>query len=91
MFDENGEDFDPYDLLQQHETLIMSAHRNILQITEHLDTRTQFIVGLTNEFNHLVEMVNQQEKIIDQLHNRLRLLEVARQYENIDKNNNTLN
>jgi hypothetical protein len=91
MFNEDGEQFDPYDLLQQHETLIMSAHRNILQITEHLDTRTQFIVGLTNEFNHLVEMVNQQEKIIDQLHDRLRLLEVARQYENIDKNNNTLN
>jgi hypothetical protein len=91
MFDENGDDFDPYDLLQQHETLIMSAHRNILQITEHLDTRTQFIVQLTNEFNHLVEMVNKQEKIIDQLHGRLTLLEVARQYENIDKNNNTLN
>jgi hypothetical protein len=89
MFD--GEDFDPYDLLQQHETLIMSAHRNILQITEHLDNRTKFIVQLTNDFNHLVEMVNKQEKIIDQLHNRLRLLEVARQYENIDKNNNTLN
>jgi len=89
MFD--GEEFDPYDLLQQHETLIMSAHRNILQITEHLDKRTQFIVQLTTEFNQLVEMVNKQETVINQLHDRLRLLEVARQYENIDKNNNTLN
>lgn len=80
MFNED-DPLDPYDTLLQHERMIFHAHSNILKITEHLDERTKFIVQLTNELNRHTEIINDQQRVIDELHGRLRLLEVARQYE----------
>lgn len=84
MFDD---EFDPYGILLKHEQLITSAHNNIIKITEHIDKRSKFIVELTDELNRHTDIINDQQRIIKELHNRLRLLEVARQYEKTNYEN----
>ena len=81
MFNGDSEGFDPFDTLEQHERMIFSAHSNILKITELLEERSKLIVEMAHELNRHTDIINDQQRVIEELHGRLRLLEVARQYE----------
>lgn len=59
----DDEDFDPYDLLQQHDTLILGAHANILRLTEAVQARLDEIAISLVVINTRLEQI---EALIDQ-------------------------
>jgi hypothetical protein len=77
MFDPN---FDPLSRLEQHGNLIK-------QLAHSHNSATELHKQLVDHVNQLIAAVNQQDLQINELHDRLRLLEVARQYEDTTKIN----
>jgi hypothetical protein len=73
-------DFDPLHRLEQHGLIIK-------QLANSHNSTTELHKQLVEHVNQLIAAVNQQDLQINELHDRIRLLEVARQYENTNKIN----
>jgi len=88
MFDKH---FDPYALLEQlaDQQRILNNNQEIL--SNGLTEQKTAIEQLITANNHHVTELERLIKLTDDVHHRLRLLEVVRQYENQQDNNQTLN
>jgi hypothetical protein len=72
-------DFDPLAQLEQQQAITK-------QLTEAHAQNCILLKQIVEQVNILTEARNNHDLQINQMHNRLRLLEVARQYENQDHN-----
>ena len=77
MFDP---DFNPYDRLEK-------ITQDILQLANAINFRGELQTKMVEQLNRQTLAINDHESMIHELHNRIRLLEVARQYENKDHDN----
>ena len=78
--------FNPkFDPLEQLEKLNATTQRLI----ELHNQNTQLLKQVVEQINQHTEAINAHDLQINEIHNRVRLLEVARQYENKDNIDNT--
>ncbi len=85
MFDP---DFDPYETLLQLQKQLKQCSDNIMQMARALNARNDQQQQIIDQLNKQTEAINNHDSMIYDIHDRLRLLEVARQYENTTKNDN---
>lgn len=86
MFDPN---FNPLDTLEQLQKQLKQCSDNIIQLARALNARGDQQQQIIDQINQQTSAINSHDLQINDIHNRLRLLEVARQYENTTKNDNS--
>jgi uncharacterized coiled-coil protein SlyX len=74
-------DFDPLADLEQLKKDSQQHHTNILEIARAFNNRGDQLQQLSDKVIEVCKWLNQQDLALTDLHNRLRLLEVARQNE----------
>lgn len=84
MFDPS---FDPYDSLLKLQQQLKQCSDNIMQLAAALNSRGDQQKKIIDQINLQTEAINEHDLQLQELHARVRLLEVVRQYEN--KNNPT--
>jgi hypothetical protein len=75
-------DFDPYKMLEDISKQNLNCQENLERLAKRFNEHTEVI-------NKIVEQLNLNTDAINQIYGRLQLLEIARQYENPDKNERT--
>lgn len=85
MLDPN---FNPYDTLEEVQKQLKQCSNNIMQLATALNARGELLQQIIDQLNQQTTAINEHDRMIYEMHDRLRLLEVARQYENTTKNNN---
>jgi ABC-type transporter Mla subunit MlaD len=83
MFDKK---YDPYELLQNLARQHAKQSELVKQMTEALQQHRDIIEQLIAQLNQNTDYVHAQNADIKQIHDRLTLLEIARQYENTQDN-----
>ena len=78
MLDPN---FNPYDLLKELERQCLITARNVSELAKNLSQQATLQQQMLIHINQLTEAINRQDQAMTDLHNRVRLLEVAREYE----------
>jgi len=78
MIDPN---FNPYDLIQDLQKQIVKCLNNQARITEQSAQQHQLNSQLIEQINQQTEIINRHDLVIHDLHNRLQLIEIARQYD----------
>jgi hypothetical protein len=78
MFDP---EFDPLDQLQTANKHILQQQKQIMQQAKNINELARAFNQRSEVIEKLVEVVNKQDLQINQLHDRLQILEIARQYE----------
>jgi len=77
-------EFDPYETLIKCETQIQLIQNNILEIVRAVNQRSDALEDIIRTLNHNTILFNDQQTLLKSLHDRVRLLEAARQNENKD-------
>ena len=81
-------DFNPYDDLEEVKRQTEIADRKTGQLAQNLSQQATLAQQMVSHLNHLSEIVNELSQQMEDLHNRIRLLEIARQYDDQYKNQN---
>jgi len=77
-------DFDPYDTLIKCDSQINQIQQNIFEIARAINQRSEALEDIIKTLNHNTLLLNDQQAQLKNLHDRVRLLEAARQHENKD-------
>jgi len=85
MLDPN---YSPFDELEEVKRQCLITARTVGQVTQNLKQQATLGQQMVGHFNEMTEAVNNLSLQIEDLHNRIRLLEIARQYDDQYKNQN---
>jgi septation ring formation regulator EzrA len=85
MFDPN---YNPYEELEEVKRQCLITARTVSQVTQNLKQQATLGQQMLGHLNQMTEAVNNLSLQLEDLHNRIRLIEVARQYDNQYKNTN---
>lgn len=83
MFDPN---FDPLEILKETQDHLKQCSDLVFKLSKELKLQVTLNHKIIDQLNLHTDVINRQEETIIELHNRLRLIEVARQYENTNQN-----
>jgi hypothetical protein len=83
MFDPK---FNPYDALEQLQNHLTHCSNSVIKLAKAFESTSQLQEQIVTQLNQQTLTLNNQEQVIHQLHDRIRLLEIARQYENKNTN-----
>ena len=83
-----NKDFNPYEELQEIRRACEITSRQVSQLAKNLSQQATLAQQMVTQINSLTEAINQQSLQLEDLHNRMRLIEVARQYDDQYKNQN---
>lgn len=86
MFDN---EFDPMATLLDLQGQVLQCSKNITQIATAFNQNRELQQQMVNQLNQMIEAINQHDASLYDLHDRLRLLEAARQYENTNQTRHT--
>jgi hypothetical protein len=75
-------DFNPYDLLEQLKGQVKASLINQARINESLAQQLELNRQMIDQINFMTDVINSQNGFINELHDRLQLIEIARQYDN---------
>jgi hypothetical protein len=84
MFDPN---FDPLTRLEKLDEKATALHDLVQRLTESHNQNIVLLKQIIEQINQQTGAINAHDLQINEIHNRLRLIEVARQYENTIKIN----
>ena len=79
-------DWDPYEELVRLGQRVNQIDHNIQQIAIAFNERSTLLQQIVDNQEKLINQLNLQDLQIEKMHNRIRLLEAARQYENKNSN-----
>ena len=79
-------DFDPYEQLLRAQHRIATIEGSIQQIAIAFNDRSTLLQQIVDNQEKLIDQLNLQDQQLNMMHNRIRLLEAARQYENNNQN-----
>ena len=85
MLDPN---YSPFDELEEVKRQCLITARTVSQVTQNLKQQATLGQQMLGHLNQMTEAVNNLSLQLEDLHNRIRLIEVARQYDNQYKNTN---
>jgi hypothetical protein len=74
-------DFDPLQQLLDLQKQLLQCNNNITQLARNNHQRAELQTQMLEHLNKQTEAINNIDVTITELHNRVRLLEMARQYE----------
>jgi hypothetical protein len=80
MFDP---DFDPLTKLEKLDTQVNALHTLVQKLIESHNQNIELLKQIIEQINQQTGAINAHDLQINEIHNRLRLIEVARQYETI--------
>jgi methyl-accepting chemotaxis protein len=75
-------DFDPLTVLQDLQGQVLQIGKNVTQIAIAHNQMRELQQQMVGQMNQMIEAINQHDTSLYDLHDRVRLLEAARQYEN---------
>jgi methyl-accepting chemotaxis protein len=78
-------DFDPLTVLQDLQGQLLQCSKNINQLATAFNQNRELQQQMVNQMNQMIEAINQHDTSLYDLHDRVRLLEAARQYENTNQ------
>ena len=81
-------DFDPMAVILDLQGQVLQCSKNITQIAKALNQQTILHQQMVEQLNQMIQAINAHDVSLYDLHDRVRLLEAARQYETT-KNNTT--
>lgn len=82
-------DFDPLTVLQDLQGQVLQISKNIHQIATAFNQNRELQQQMVDQINQQIEAINAHDVSLYDLHDRVRLLEAARQYETTKNNTNT--
>jgi hypothetical protein len=85
MLDPN---YSPFDELEEVKRQCLITARTVSQVTQNLKQQATLGQQMLGHLNQMTEAVNNLSLQLEDLHNRIRLIEVARQYDSQYKNTN---
>jgi ABC-type transporter Mla subunit MlaD len=74
--------FDPYEELLRLQHKIVTIEGSIQQIAIAFNDRSNLLQQIVDNQTKLIDQLNLQDQQLNMMHNRIRLLEAARQHEN---------
>ena len=86
MFDR---DFDPMTTLLELQGQVLQIGRNVNQMAIAHNQMRELQTQMVEQMNKMIEAINQHDASLYDLHDRVRLLEAARQYENTNQTTHT--
>ena len=78
MFDP---DFDPLQQLRSLQLTSIKQSQNIQQLANGITARGELLTQMIDQIEQQTRAINHLDGVVNELHDRLRLLEIARQYE----------
>lgn len=86
MYDDN---FDPMATLLDLQGQVLQCSKNITQIATAFNQNRELQQQMVEQLNQMIAAINAHDVSLYDLHDRVRLLEAARQYETTKNNTNT--
>lgn len=83
-----NDEFDPLRVLQDLQAQVLQCSKNITQIAAAFNQNRELQQQMVEQLNQMIQAINAHDVSLYDLHDRVRLLEAARQYETT-KNNTT--
>lgn len=82
-------DFDPLTVLQDLQGQLLQCSKNINKLATAFNQNRELQQQMVDQLNQMIAAINQHDTSLYDLHDRVRLLEAARQYENNNTNIHT--
>lgn len=82
-------DFDPLTVLQDLQGQVLQIGKNVKQVAIAHNQMRELQQQMVDQLNQMIAAINQHDTSLYDLHDRVRLLEAARQYENNNTNIHT--